>query len=157
MCKGASGTLPASFAVLFMDLDKFKPLNDRWGHATGDRVIQVMARLLCDTIRQQDHGGRLGGEEFAAILPETDLAGAQTLAERVRVLAASCVRALNDGDAPVSFTVSIGVAMLDANDEGLESLLQRADRALYQAKADGRNRVAVMAAEASSTAHSGTP
>lgn len=67
------------------------------------------------------------------------------------------MRALNDGDAPVSFTVSIGVAMLDANDEGLESLLQRADRALYQAKADGRNRVAVMAAEASSTAHSGTP
>ena len=144
-------------SVLMVDIDHFKHINDRWGHATGDRVIQVMARLLCDTIRQQDHGGRLGGEEFAAILPETDLAGAQTLAERVRVLAASCVRALNDGDAPVSFTVSIGVAMLDANDEGLESLLQRADRALYQAKADGRNRVAVMAAEASSTAHSGTP
>ena len=129
-------------SVLMVDIDHFKHINDRWGHATGDRVIQVMARMLCEAIREQDHGGRLGGEEFAAVLPETDLAGAQALAERVRAQAACCVRALNDHDEPVSFTVSIGVAMLDARDDGLNSLLQRADRALYQAKADGRNRVA---------------
>lgn len=128
-------------SVLMVDIDHFKHINDRWGHATGDRVIQAMARLLCELIREQDSGGRLGGEEFAAILPETDLAGAHALAERVRAQAACCVEALNDADTPALFTVSVGVACLDTRDDGLDSLLQRADRALYQAKAAGRNRV----------------
>lgn len=131
-------------SVLMVDIDHFKTVNDRWGHATGDRVIQMMARLLCAAIRQQDSGGRLGGEEFAAVLPETGLAGALTLAERLRARIAECLDAHDDFGMPVRFTVSIGVASLMPDDISLDMVLQRADKALYLAKSSGRNRVEVM-------------
>ena len=128
-------------AMLMLDLDRFKSINDRWGHPTGDRVLQHMAQLLGQQARGQDVAGRLGGEEFALLLPDTDGPGAVVIAERLRgaVQVSDAVRT-GDGEV-VRYTVSVGVATLEAGDASFESLLQRVDRALYQAKERGRNRV----------------
>ena len=127
--------------MLMLDLDRFKSINDRWGHPTGDRVLQHMAQLLGQQARGQDVAGRLGGEEFALLLPDTDGPGAVVIAERLRgaVQVSDAVRT-GDGEV-VRYTVSVGVATLEAGDASFESLLQRVDRALYQAKERGRNRV----------------
>lgn len=136
-------------SVLMLDIDKFKTINDHWGHPTGDRVIQALARLTQSLIRGQDLCGRLGGDEFALILPETDSAGAQLIAERLRARAeASDTVSADDGSA-VRFTVSIGIASLNAEDSSFDALLQRADKELYQAKQGGRNR-SVLAAGSTS-------
>jgi diguanylate cyclase (GGDEF)-like protein len=131
-----------------LDIDRFKSVNDRWGHPTGDQVIRVVAQTLRSLARGQDLGGRLGGEEFALLLPATPLAGAWAIAERLRqnVQDSDSVRA-TDG-AAVRFTVSIGVAALAAQDTDFDSLLQRADRALYLAKDGGRNRVELLDSDA---------
>src|SRR5450830_228509 len=127
-------------SVLMLDIDKFKTINDRWGHPTGDGVIQELARLTTSVIRGQDLCGRLGGDEFALILPETDASGAQLIAERLRSRAeASATVCAEDGTA-VRFTVSIGIASLSPEDSSFDALLQRADKELYQAKLGGRNR-----------------
>ena len=128
-------------AVLMLDIDHFKSINDRWGHATGDRVIREVAQLLRSIARSQDLGGRLGGEEFALLLPATPLAGARIIAERLRLTVQDNEAVRSDDGEPVRFTVSIGVAALDPRDPAFAALLQRADRALYQAKDGGRNRV----------------
>jgi diguanylate cyclase (GGDEF)-like protein len=135
-------------AVLMLDIDRFKSVNDRWGHPTGDQVIRVVAQTLGSLARGQDLGGRLGGEEFALLLPATSLAGARTIAERLRqnVQDSESVRTA-DGEV-VRFTVSIGVAALTAQDRDFDSLLQRADRALYLAKDGGRNRVELLDSDA---------
>ncbi|MFZ5565737.1 MAG: sensor domain-containing diguanylate cyclase [Pseudomonadota bacterium] len=135
-------------SVLMLDIDRFKSVNDRWGHPTGDQVIRVVAQTLRSLARGQDLGGRLGGEEFALLLPATPLAGAWAIAERLRqnVQDSDSVRA-TDG-AAVRFTVSIGVAALAAQDTDFDSLLQRADRALYLAKDGGRNRVELLDSDA---------
>lgn len=135
-------------AVLMLDIDRFKSVNDRWGHPTGDQVIRVVAQTLRSLARGQDLGGRLGGEEFALLLPATSLAGARTIAERLRqsVQDSESVRTA-DGEV-VRFTVSIGVAALAAQDAKFDSLLQRADRALYLAKDGGRNRVELLDSDA---------
>ena len=131
-------------AVLMLDIDRFKSVNDRWGHPTGDQVIRVVAQTLRALARSQDLSGRLGGEEFALLLPATSLAGARVIAERLRqsVQDSENVRT-KEGEA-VRFTVSIGVAALTAQDTDFDSLLQRADRALYLAKDGGRNRVELL-------------
>jgi diguanylate cyclase (GGDEF)-like protein len=127
-------------SVLMLDIDKFKTINDRWGHPTGDGVIQELARLTTSVIRGQDLCGRLGGDEFALILPETDASGAQLIAERLRSRAeASATVCAEDGTA-VRFTISIGIASLSPEDSSFDALLQRADKELYQAKLGGRNR-----------------
>ncbi|QRY78520.1 GGDEF domain-containing protein [Pseudomonas sp. PDNC002] len=126
-------------AALMLDIDFFKPINDTHGHAFGDAVLQAVARELTHGLREIDLLGRLGGEEFAAILPETDLQQALQVAERVR----NSVQALSftcDDGSRVGLTLSIGVAERHASEIRLEDLLARADRALYRAKAGGRNR-----------------
>ncbi len=129
-------------AVLMIDIDRFKLVNDLWGHASGDRVIRHIADQLRVLLRTVDSCGRIGGEEFAAILPETDAAGAALVAERLRLAIEASEAARADDGQVIRHTVSIGVAALTPADTAFEGLLQRADRALYRAKASGRNQVA---------------
>lgn len=136
-CKSSSRPL----SVLCLDIDHFKAVNDRHGHAAGDRVLQAVARALVETVRPQvDLVARVGGEEFVILLPGTTFEEAQLQAERVRqsVQAASTATTASGGS--LSVTCSIGVASLDTK-ESFSSLLNRGDRALYRAKEQGRNRV----------------
>jgi diguanylate cyclase (GGDEF)-like protein/PAS domain S-box-containing protein len=125
----------APLCLALVDLDHFKSINDTHGHQTGDRILAGMARLLRDTARTTDPLGRVGGEEFAWLLPETALADAAVACERAR--AAVHGATIVDG---VDCSVSSGVVQL-GEDETAESLYARADRALYAAKAGGRDRV----------------
>jgi diguanylate cyclase (GGDEF)-like protein/PAS domain S-box-containing protein len=129
-----------ALSVLLLDLDRFKSINDTHGHAIGDRVLQRVAEVLADGGRASDVAARLGGEEFALLLPETPIDGALRLAERLRrVVAEQLVR---DGHRePVAVTTSVGVATLSPAAPGADELLRQADMALYQAKRGGRNAV----------------
>jgi diguanylate cyclase (GGDEF)-like protein/PAS domain S-box-containing protein len=134
-----------AIAVLMIDLDHFKAINDSRGHAGGDAVLQSFVRTAQQVMRGSDSFGRIGGEEFAALLPQTDLAGATTLAQRLLALVHAHPASLADG-APVPYTVSIGVAArppLALDQPLVHPLMVAADRALYQAKRDGRDRVRV--------------
>lgn len=133
-----------SLSVIMLDADLFKSYNDRYGHAEGDRVLQAIAECLNESIRRPgDLAARIGGEEFVALLPETEVAGARVIAERLR--AAVLVRAIPHADAPSGVvTVSIGVAAVRPNPQTVSSaLINAADLALYAAKRAGRNRVEV--------------
>ncbi|MBQ5963292.1 sensor domain-containing diguanylate cyclase [Massilia sp. ZL223] len=133
---------PRPTAVIAIDADHFKAINDRYGHPGGDAVLQHMAGILADTFRTVDIVARIGGEEFAVLLPSTDLARAAVVAERLRAAIAS-EPAPFDG-AAIRYTISAGVAALDPQDgerPGVDLLLKRADQALYVAKRAGRNRV----------------
>lgn len=125
------------YALLSIDIDHFKGINDGYGHAVGDAVLTRVARALRDAARAEDSVARMGGEEFWALLPGVDLASAQAAAERLRL----CVRGLAhpDTDPPLRVSVSIGVAASERADEPAASLLRRLDRALYAAKAAGRD------------------
>ena len=124
-------------SVLMIDIDHFKSFNDQHGHPVGDQVLVTVAHRLRDRLRAEDWLGRLGGEEFVAVLPDTDPDDAQRVAEDLR----SCVEQIRvpTGGQEVSVTVSIGWATLD--DEDAEALVHRADEALYAAKDAGRNAV----------------
>ncbi len=126
-------------ALLMLDLDRFKRVNDTWGHTVGDRVLQAFAEVLRQTPRGADLPGRVGGEEFALLLPNTGREAAQAAAERVRRQVEAMRVPLDRGE-PVAITVSVGVARL-RSDDSAESALHRADQALYRAKSAGRNRV----------------
>ncbi|MDB5748419.1 MAG: hypothetical protein JWP72_3267 [Massilia sp.] len=126
-------------ALLMLDIDHFKQINDRFGHATGDEALLKFSTTCSAALRGHDILGRLGGEEFALVLPGTDLAGAQGAAERLRE-AVMETRLLTCGNR-YTMTVSIGLVVIDP-EEDLPSALARADHALYQAKHAGRNRVA---------------
>ncbi len=128
-------------AVLMCDIDHFKSINDRFGHFIGDQVIKLFADTATASLRSSDLVGRFGGEEFAAILPNSDLEDAILVAERVR--AAFETAATEVGGHPVRGTVSIGAALASEQAPSIEALLTRADEALYQAKRNGRNRVEV--------------
>lgn len=129
------------FCVLFLDADHFKAVNDRYGHAFGDKVLQHITQIVRELTRPPDIVGRYGGEEFAVGLVECDEPGARQIAERIRAAIASRPTA-TDTEA-VTVTVSIGLAVLMPDVDRVETLLGRADRALYQAKANGRNRIEV--------------
>ena len=126
-------------AVLMFDLDHFKQVNDRFGHAVGDRALQMFARTAGAKLRATDIIGRLGGEEFAAVLPATNLASAAVAADRVRVAFEEAAWEI-DG-LPVEGTVSIGASATENADCDISALLAMADKALYAAKSGGRNRV----------------
>ncbi|MEC5159216.1 MULTISPECIES: sensor domain-containing diguanylate cyclase [unclassified Janthinobacterium] len=126
-------------AVLMLDLDHFKTINDAHGHAVGDAVLRHLAALMFDGHRKVDTLGRIGGEEFAVLLPGTDLAAAGVFAERLRQRVADTPLVL--ADARIAVTVSIGVAAMSRLDTGYDAVLVRADKALYRAKGAGRNRV----------------
>lgn len=124
-------------AVLVMDIDRFKSINDTLGHQAGDHCLRVVGGIIARNIRIQDRAGRIGGEEFVVLMPETTREMAFTVAERLRTaVAASDLRYANNEP----LTASIGVTVADIGDS-VDSLLARADRALYQAKRQGRNRV----------------
>ncbi len=119
----------------------FKAVNDTYGHAVGDRTLKVLAETIQGSLRASDLLGRLGGEEFGVILPETDTEEGTTVAERIRAAVRSRNLKTDRGD--IHVTVSIGVSAAHAGDAGIEALLHRADSAMYRAKANGRNRVEV--------------
>lgn len=126
-------------AVLIVDVDHFKSINDSFGHATGDVVLRlIVARMAC-SVRREDVVGRWGGEEFLVLGASTDGASAGALGERVRVAVGAAPVTIGGGEG-VTVTVSVGCA---AGIEPAETLLRRADMALYEAKAQGRNRVVV--------------
>jgi diguanylate cyclase (GGDEF)-like protein/PAS domain S-box-containing protein len=126
-------------SILIIDIDHFKSVNDTYGHAIGDTTLQALTHACRKMLRGSDTFGRLGGEEFAVILPQANLEHATNLAERIR-------RAVSRLEVPtpkgaVTFTISIGAAQLQADRENFNEALIRADAALYAAKQGGRNRV----------------
>lgn len=124
-------------SLVMLDADHFKKVNDTYGHDVGDEVLRVLSKLCQQGLRQMDFVGRLGGEEFALCLPQTDMTGAVLVAERLRTSVAAC----EVGRQKLKFTVSLGVAQLTLEDEELSGLIKRADQALYTAKSTGRNKV----------------
>ena len=132
----------APLAVLVVDLDHFKKINDTWGHQSGDDALRHFVRRAEQCLRREDVLGRQGGEEFAIFLPATDGAGAAKVAERLRVQVQA--EPLQIDQRNMLVTVSIGVT-LSTGDESAEAVMQRADEAMYLAKKRGRNRVEVLA------------
>jgi diguanylate cyclase (GGDEF)-like protein len=128
-------------AVLVMDLDRFADINERFGHAGGDQALRAFASLLRSHARPTDLAARHGGEEFCALLPDTDTGEAAKIAERLRTAVAGS--SLDVKGQPMTFTVSIGLASVQDGD--LLAAIDRADKALYRAKRAGRNQVAVAA------------
>ncbi len=126
-------------AFLMVDADHFKAVNDIYGHGVGDEVLMALTSTLQLGLRPSDILGRIGGEEFAILLPETNMAGALLAAERLRDAVASVSVSTSKG--AISFTVSIGVTEIGSGETELKPAMDRADAALYQAKAAGRDRV----------------
>jgi len=129
-----------ALSVLMLDIDHFKAINDTRGHKAGDVVLQKLAGILRETLRTVDIVGRIGGEEFAILLPETGIEKAAEVAERLREKVAGTDVVLEAG-LPLRFTVSIGVATLQGKDSNIDILLNQSDNALYLAKESGRNLV----------------
>ncbi len=127
--------------VLMVDLDHFKQVNDRHGHAAGDAVLHEFGRILASQLRQVDSAGRIGGEEFAVVLPATPTDAATVFAERLRQIVASTE--IRHGNLQLKISMSAGVAEMLSTDTRPDDALARADRALYRAKGNGRNRVEV--------------
>jgi diguanylate cyclase (GGDEF)-like protein len=127
-------------AVIMLDIDHFKLVNDTYGHQVGDQVLQSVAKICSRLIRKVDFLGRYGGEEFTILLPETKGQHAFNAAERLRKAVASS--GVETPQGRVTVTVSVGVSTIEeGKGTSLESLLDLADRALFTAKQDGRNRV----------------
>lgn len=121
--------------MLVLDIDDFKRLNDTYGHPAGDAALREIAAIIGQSVRAVDHAGRIGGEEFAVLLPETDLETGTDVAERIRVSVRRVLRNEWQG------SVSVGAAEWAGPDETIDALFARADKALYEAKADGKDRV----------------
>jgi diguanylate cyclase (GGDEF)-like protein len=130
-------------ALIMLDVDYFKRINDKFGHSVGDRVLQQIAGECKALLRSADIFGRYGGEEFVAICPETDLTGGMILAERLRT-AIEAMAIANEPPLP-TITISLGVTGFDPVDSDISQTINRADRALYQAKGEGRNKVVARA------------
>ena len=134
---------PRPLSLLTIDADHFKKVNDTYGHATGDEVLKHLSKILQDSVRTMDLVARLGGEEFGALLPSTDLEEAVKIAERIRASIAESEFEV-DGHV-IRYTVSIGVSAVDEHVTGVDMLLKLADDALYVSKHQGRNRVTTAA------------
>jgi len=132
--------------VLILDIDHFKRINDTYGHQAGDEVLKALADSFKFNIRGVDLACRYGGEEFVIVMPETELAVAEKVAERLREAIAERHFKTGEGKPEIPVTASIGIATLDPATDTAQSLLERADKALYEAKAGGRNKVVVQAA-----------
>ncbi len=129
-------------SLLMLDIDKFKDVNDTFGHAVGDRVIQLIARACKASVRNSDVCVRNGGDEFVVLLPDSDGEGARHIAERIRAAVRAAEVVVGPDSPTAQVTVSIGVATLSPADRDLDHLLSRADTALYSAKREGRDRTA---------------
>ena len=133
---------PRPFSILLMDIDKFKLVNDKYGHPIGDIAIKAVGRILLETIRGTDFVARYGGEEFAVGMVETDRKGAEQMAERVRsIMERTVVTRVYDGE--LKCTLSIGVVSFPEDTDDRAGLVTMADEALYHAKRNGRNRVSL--------------
>jgi diguanylate cyclase (GGDEF)-like protein len=126
-------------ALMMLDIDHFKKVNDTYGHPAGDEVIKTVADIIKKAIRETDIAGRYGGEEFAIILPDTPVANVEFVAERIRRQVEKCVMIYDEIE--ISFTISIGIAGFKRTDKDSAQWLDSADKALYKAKGAGRNRV----------------
>jgi two-component system cell cycle response regulator len=134
-------------AVVMLDIDHFKTINDTHGHFVGDQVLIAMSRATENLLRGTDIMGRWGGEEFVILMPETPIAGAAILAERLREALARLT--VDTAAGTLRFTISAGVTARSGPDAAITDIMQRADTALYAAKHHGRNRIQVLAAEGS--------
>jgi diguanylate cyclase (GGDEF)-like protein/PAS domain S-box-containing protein len=128
-------------SIMMLDLDHFKKLNDTHGHAAGDKALQRFTTVCCNALRNIDIFGRWGGEEFVALLPETDAEGAAIIAERLRKIVSENVLTYNEHK--INLTVSIGIAQYRDGEISIDGPLGRADQAVYDAKKAGRNRISV--------------
>jgi diguanylate cyclase (GGDEF)-like protein/PAS domain S-box-containing protein len=126
-------------AFLILDIDHFKNINDNYGHQGGDEVLRVFVQVCKEELREADVFGRIGGEEFAILLPETNQSSARLVAERIRQKIEQMIIPFEEY--AIKITVSIGVATIAITDKSLDQVFQRADTALYEAKNSGRNRV----------------
>ncbi len=131
-----------SVSIIMLDIDYFKKINDMYGHAVGDIVIKRLASIMLKNTRKSDVVARIGGEEFAILLPNTNTEGAKKIASKIRELV-NDEKIEVDGVISFNFTVSLGVATATQEDEQIDSVLNRADKALYKAKEAGRNKVSV--------------
>ncbi len=129
-----------SFALLMMDIDHFKKINDTYGHDTGDRVLKLLVAESFGVLRNSDLFGRWGGEEFVALLPEIDLPQATIAAERLRARISEAELPSDDGEI-IKFTVSIGLTVVKDSNCLIEDFFKTVDEAMYLAKEQGRNRV----------------
>jgi diguanylate cyclase (GGDEF)-like protein len=130
----------SAVSILMIDIDLFKSINDTYGHATGDLVLQKFANICLTTMRESDICGRLGGEEFSILLPETNLEAAYIFADHLRGVIEKTDIKLPEGPV-INITVSIGASSLSASQDSISTLIKRADTALYEAKNSGRNKV----------------
>lgn len=129
-------------SLIMIDIDKFKNINDTFGHPNGDKVLIELAKILQTSLRKSDFVCRYGGEEFVILLPETDINHAQFLAEGLRINI-EAYRMKIENDQTIKFTISLGISQIDyLKDTTIDNILKRADEALYVAKDEGRNRVA---------------
>ena len=136
----------APLSMILLDIDDFKLLNDTHGHAAGDEVLMSLASIMNDSARESDLIARYGGEEFVILMPNTDLAGAVHLAEKIRMAVESTRLIIGDGMKPIEITISLGVATFNGS---RREFFAEADRALYQAKAAGKNCVIIAGSDSS--------
>ena len=129
-------------AVLMLDVDRFKSINDTYGHGVGDEVLRFIAQTIQKSLRRSDVFARLGGEEFGLMLPNTSKDGALKAAENIRYDIEK-LEYLTSKNNSIRFTISIGISTLNSQDSTLQDLLHRADIALYNAKNEGRNKVSL--------------
>lgn len=130
-----------TFAILYIDADNLKKINDQFGHEAGDRAVQHIAQILKNEVRPYDVAARFGGDEFVMLICNVNMEQAAQIAERIRITTERTSG--NNGQHTLPIRLSLGVATLAPQDKNLDQLLHRADTALYQAKNDGRNRVAL--------------
>ncbi|MHB8573365.1 MAG: GGDEF domain-containing protein [Candidatus Dormibacteria bacterium] len=146
-----SGRHDEPLSILMLDLDHFKGINDQHGHLVGDNALRAFARCVLRTVRRADLVARYGGEEFVVVMPGTTGSQARVVAEKIRE-AVHEIRVLTGPSRWIQFTVSIGGVVVDGPAESADEMLEQADRALYRAKSEGRDRVVFPLAEASLTA-----
>ena len=130
---------PLSFA--WMDIDHFKKINDKYGHKIGDEALKEVVKRCLSTIREADEIGRMGGEEIGIFFPETEIDGAVVVCERMRARISDFPFIINANK--IRLSVSIGIAQMSRQDKNADELINRADKALYEAKRKGRNRIAI--------------
>ena len=140
----------SAVGVVALDIDHFKQVNDTFGHGGGDAALRAVAQACQSCLRVVDTFGRMGGEEFLAVLPETNRQGAEIVAEKIRAAVEALV--IEHGEDTITVTLSVGVTVLTKENGNLEAAIDRADRALYQAKNNGRNQVVFEASDAGASA-----
>jgi len=131
------------FSLIILDIDNFKNLNDSYGHLFGDEILKTTTSVIRRCVRIIDIAARYGGEEFAIILPTTDKSGTSIIAERIRAEIESTISLVRDTGTTINITVSLGIASFPDDASVAEELINNADRALYRAKSQGKNKVVI--------------